>query len=140
MGKHSKASDCINESFKSIDLYGQPIALTIKGKERTTSFIGGVVTFFLLCGLLGYALATMASELGKPFVWELVSYERNFNLREGVSIKPHDLSFVEGVGIEDYMSYQKNKIDIDWSYGHFEMALQNYEKEELTENSYFRPL
>ena len=77
---------CVQGSLQSVDLFGQSINFTIKGKEKTKSSCGGCVTLLLMVGLLVYALATLVSMLNKPFVWDIVTYE---NKIKGSSYDPN---------------------------------------------------
>ena len=55
-----------------IDNYGQEIKLTIDGKSKRTSKIGGTATLFVIVTLLAYGTHLFTKIITEPFEWEIV--------------------------------------------------------------------
>ena len=50
----SKAMYYIQVGFRNFDLYGRPVVLTYKGKEKFKTFLGGFVSFWILLLIFSY--------------------------------------------------------------------------------------
>ena len=92
----------INEGFNKMDNFGKPLPnFNIKGKDRTTSIIGGFISLVLYCLVLMYSLLKFSHLMIKkgPTV---SSYFKEDNIEE-LAVNLNETNFKIAFTIESYL-------------------------------------
>jgi len=110
MVRKIKGAAVIGKALERIDQYGQQVALTLNGEKKTKTSLGGGISLILGIVLLCYGGDTLVKTLTTPFDWK-ISKKESYLTESDTKIDPHTQQFIEAIGVEDYMTKSRNKVN-----------------------------
>ena len=119
LNQSSKKGGVIDK-IKRFDAFGEPIQMTVNGREKHKTGFGGIMTVVWMVVLLIYSLILFQTSLKEAeelkLTWEVKEF--TFSQLTNTDIAPHaNSSFIEGIGLAG------PDRELDPAFGYFEIEV-----------------